>query len=120
MTSNDAAIPRIALFISDPAILLETQEILQKHYSSLMVITEKAKLKEFPVPLIIVVDQIKDVFDIRKLHPVEGTRVLVILKENDGEAMSAAFEVEADDCLIHPFVEHAFIEKTEKYLAAFR
>jgi len=120
MTSTDSAIPRIALFISDPSILRETQEILQKQYSSLMIITEKAKMKDLPVPLVIVVDQIKDVFDIRKLHPVEGTRVLVILQENDGEAMSAAFEVGADDCVTHPFVEHALIEKTEKYLEAFR
>jgi|GEM_PF-1386419 len=117
MTPTDTSVPRIALFISDPALLRETEEILQKQYSSLMLITEKDKLKEFAVPLVIVVDRIKDVDDIRKLHPVEGTRVLVILHEKDSEQMSAAFKVGADDCISHPFAENALIEKTEKYLS---
>lgn len=120
MTTADTSIPRIALFITAPLILSETEQILRNKYSSLLLITEKAKLKEFDVPLIIVVDRMKDVLDIRAQHPVEGTRVLVIVQDGDSEVMSAAFEAGADDYITHPFTPEAFIEKTEKYLEAFR
>jgi len=115
MKSIESAIPRIALFISDPTILTETEHILRTHYSSLLIVMEKAKLKEFPFSLIIIVDSIKDICDIQQFHPVEGTRVLLIVKA-DGEEVAAAFEAGADDCITYPFPEGELIGKTEKYM----
>lgn len=113
-----AFIPRIALFISDSDIRHEMESLLRSQYSSLLVMTEKEKLKEFPVPLIVVVDAVKDVSDIRALHPVDGTRILVIGGENS-EEMAAAFEVGADDFITHPFSREEVIEKVGKALAPF-
>ena len=120
MKSAEAFIPRVALFISEPNILLEIEEILRIQYSSLLIVSEKHKLKEFPFPFIILVDRVKDVVDIRKLHPLKGTRILVILKEADGEVMGAAYDIGADDCITHPFGKDVVIEKIEKYLEEFR
>lgn len=125
-TMNDATlmkqneIPRIALFISNPELLSEAEQVLRKRYSSLLLISEKEKLKDFTLPLIIVADRIKDVPEIKELRPPEGTRILVILQEGDGEVTGVAFEAGADDFIPHPFSPDVFIEKTERYLQAFR
>lgn len=117
---DETALPRIALFLSDPVLLHEIEEILRNQYSSLLLITEKEKIKEFRVPLIVVVDAVKAVSDILALGPAEGTRILVVLREEDGEEISAAFDVGAADCITHPFEKEKLVEKTEKYLEAFR
>lgn len=115
-----AAIPRVALFLSKPEVQQELERILREQYSSLMLITEKSKLAEFAFPLIVLVDTIKDVADIRSLHPVEGTQVLVVLEEGDSEIEAAAFDAGADDHLVYPFESAAVVGKIEKYLEAFR
>lgn len=114
------AFPRIALFISDPQILAELETILREKYSSLMLITEKAKLAEFTIPLVVLVDTIKAVSEIRALHPVEGTRILIISQEGDSEIAGAAFDAGADDFVAYPFGADAVVGKTEKYLETFR
>jgi len=115
-----AAIPRVAIFLSDSAVLQELEGILRGQYSSLMLITEKAKLVEFSIPLIVLVDTIRDVAEIRALHPVEGTQVLLVIEEGDSEIEAAAFDAGADDFLAYPFEPAAVIGKIEKYLEAFR
>src|SRR5262249_6907348 len=91
------AFPRVALFIRDVSLLGEIESILRARYSSLMIITEKQKLAEFAIPLIVIVDTIKDVAEIRELHPVEGTQVLLACQEGDSEIVGAAFDAGADD-----------------------
>jgi DNA-binding response OmpR family regulator len=115
-----AAIPRVALFLSKSEVQQELERILREKYSSLMLITDKAKLAEFSIPLVVLVDTIKDVAEIRALHPVEGTQVLVVLEEGDSEIEAAAFDAGADDHLVYPFSADAVVGKIEKYLEAFR
>lgn len=112
--------PRIALFLSEPARLLEVQQLLAPHYDSLMLVGEKAKFREFQFPLIILVDSVREVPEIRELHPVKGTRILAILGEEDSEELGAAFDAGVDDCIPHPFDENVALEKIEKYLQVFR
>lgn len=112
--------PRLALYISEPVRLMEVEQLLAPHYDSLMVVGEKAKFGEFRMPLIILVDCVRDVPAIRELHPVKGTRILVILGEGDSEEMGAAFDAGVDDYIPHPFTEKTVVEKIEKYLQAFR
>ncbi len=119
-TADSAAFPRVALFVEDPQVLAELETILRAKYSSLMLITDKAKLVEFPVPLVVLVDTIKDVSEICALGPVKGTQVLIISREGDSEIVGAAFDAGADDFIAYPFVADGVIEKTEKYLEAFR
>lgn len=114
------AFPRVALFITDSLVLAELEKILREKYSSLMLITDKAKLTEFAVPLVILADTIKDVSEIRALHPVQGTRILIISQEGDSEIVGAAFDAGADDFIAYPFVAEAVIEKTEKSLDLLR
>lgn len=115
-----AAIPRVALFLSKPEVQQELEEILRAQYSSLMLITEKSKLAEFAFPLIVLVDTIKDVAEIRSIHPVDGTQVLVVLEEGDSEIAAAAFDAGAADYLVYPLEAAAVVGKIEKYLEAFR
>jgi PleD family two-component response regulator len=115
-----AAMPRVAIFLSDSDVLKELEEILRAQYSSLMLITDKAKLAEFSIPLIVLVDSIRDVAEIRSLHPAEGTQVLIVLEEVDSEIEAAAFDAGADDFLPYPFEAAVVIGKIEKYLEAFR
>lgn len=110
----------MALFLTDPQVQAELEKILREKYSSLMLITDKAKLAEFAVPLVVLADTIKDVSEIRALHPVEGTQILIISQEGDSEIVGAAFDAGADDYIAYPFVAEAVITKTEKYLEAFR
>lgn len=112
--------PRIALFIADESILMELEQILRAKYSSLLVITDRQKLQEFTLPLLIVVDSIKDVALIHESHLVEGTQILVVTNSKDSENSSAAFEAGASDYLTYPFVAENVIKKTEKYLEPFR
>lgn len=118
--TGSTAFPRMALFLSDPQVQAELEKILREKYSSLMLITDKAKLAEFAVPLVVLADTIKDVSEIRALHPVEGTQILIISQEGDSEIVGAAFDAGADDFIAYPFVAEAVITKTEKYLEAFR
>lgn len=120
LSPEPTAFPRVALFITDPAVLSELEAILREKYSSFMLVTDKAKLAEFAVPLIVLVDTIKDVADIRALGLVEGTQVLIVSQDGDSEIVGAAFDAGADDFVAYPFVPEAVLEKTEKYLAAFR
>jgi DNA-binding response OmpR family regulator len=115
-----AAMPRVAMFLSDSEVLQELERILREQYSSLMLITDKAKLTEFTVPLIVLVDTIRDAAELRALHPVDGTQVLLVLEEGDSEIEAAAFDAGADDFLPYPFEPAAVIGKIEKYLEAFR
>jgi PleD family two-component response regulator len=115
-----AAMPRVAIFLSDSEVLQELEGILRGHYSSLMLITDKAKLAEFSIPLIVLVDTIRDVAEIRALHPVEGTQVLIVLEDVDSEIEAAAFDAGADDFVAYPLEPAAVIGKIEKYLEAFR
>lgn len=119
MKPVETYMPRIALFLSDADILVEMERLLKSHYSSLLIITEKDKLKQFPVPLIVVVDTVKVVSDIRALHPIEGTRVLLVNRE-DSEEVAAAFDVGVDDFLTYPFSSEEVFSKFEKYLEAYR
>ncbi|CAN5724500.1 hypothetical protein BH09VER1_BH09VER1_35110 [soil metagenome] len=112
--------PRIALFLSDESVLMELEKILRSNYSSLLVITDREKLKEFSIPLLIVVDTINDVALIRESHLVEGTQILVVTNSKDSETCSAAFDAGAADYLNYPFVPENVIRKTEKYLEPFR
>jgi DNA-binding response OmpR family regulator len=115
-----AAFPRVALFLSNPEVSQELERILRDQYSSIMIVTEKAKLAEFTIPLVVLVDTIRDVAEIRALHPVEGTQVLVVLEDGDSEIEAAAFDAGADDHLVYPFEPAAVVGKIEKYLEAFR
>lgn len=112
--------PRLALYISEPVRLAEVEQLLSPHYDSLMLVGEKAKFGEFQIPLIILVDSVRDVPEIRGVHPVKGTRILVILGEGDSEEMGAAFDAGVDDYIPHPFDEKIVVGKIEKYLQAFR
>ncbi len=118
MNSAETYFPRIALFLSEPAVHQEVERILRAKYSCVMIISDKNKLREFPMPLLILIDTVKDAFDIRALHPVGGTRILLILKEDDSEVMSAAIEAGVDDFINQPIVDGDLIEKIEKYLEA--
>jgi PleD family two-component response regulator len=120
MPPEAIAFPRVAIFLSDSETMVELEKILRSHYSSLMIITDKAKLAEFAIPLIVLVDTIKDVAEIRALHPVEGTQVLIVLEEGDSEIEAAAFDAGADDHLAYPFESKAVVGKIEKYLESFR
>ena len=113
-------IPRIALFVSDETVLMELEKTLRSQYTSLLVITDREKLKEFAVPLLIVVDTINDVAVIKESRPVEGTQILIVINSKDSEMSSAAFDVGATDYLTYPFVPENVIKKREKYLEAFR
>ncbi|MDD5198921.1 MAG: hypothetical protein PHC88_03890 [Terrimicrobiaceae bacterium] len=117
---DPAGIPRIALFISDPELLLETETILREHYSSLLLITEQDKLKEFSLPLIIILDSVRNVAALGAMHLPEGTQILVLRDPADSEATAAAFEVGATDYLPLPLSRENVIVKTESYLEAFR
>lgn len=119
-STESTVFPRVALFVTDPQVLVDLEKILRGKYSSLMLITDKAKLAEFSIPLVVLVDTIKDVSEIRSLHPVEGTQILIISQDGDSEMVGAAFDAGADDFVAYPFVADAVIEKTEKYLEAFR
>lgn len=118
--SLEDAIPRIALFISNVSVLQELEAILRNQYSSLLIVTDRAKLKEFNTPFIVVTDTIHEVAQILEEHPVEGTQILIVAQEQDSESTAAAFEVGASDYLGYPFVAADVIEKTERYLEAFR
>lgn len=120
LSAETMAFPRVALFIGDANILAELEAILRSHYSSLLLVTEKEKLAEFSIPLIVIVDTIKDVAEIRELHPVEGTQILLACQEGDSEIVGAAFDAGADDFIPYPFDRDTVLEKTEKYLEAFR
>ncbi len=114
------ATPRIALFISNADILHELEIILREKYSSLLVVTDRAKLIEFQTPLLIVMDTIHEVALMKDAHPVEGTQVLIVTPERDSESTAAAFDVGASDYLGYPFVATDVIEKMERYIEAFR
>lgn len=101
-------------------MLHELETILRGKYTSLLVVTDRAKLVEFQTPLVIVTDTIHEVAMLKEAHPVEGTQILIITPEQDSESTSAAFEVGATDYLGYPFVSAAVIEKTERYIEAFR
>jgi PleD family two-component response regulator len=120
LSTEIGAFPRVAIFLSDTERMAELEAILRGHYSSLMIITEKAKLAEFAIPLIVLVDSIRNAAEIRAMRPVEGTQVLIVLEEGDSECEAAAFEVGADDYLAYPFDPAGVISKVEKYLEAFR
>jgi DNA-binding response OmpR family regulator len=119
MKPVETYIPRIALFLSEPEILVEMERLLKAQYSSLLIITERDKLKQFPIPLIVVVDAVKSVSELRALHPVEGTRVLLVNRE-DSEEVAAAFDVGVDDFITYPFSPDDVLSKFEKYLEPFR
>lgn len=118
--SETAAIPRLALFIANENTLHELETILRGKYSSLLVVTERAKLAEFNTPLIIITDTIHEVAMLKDTHPADGSQVLIITQEQDSESTAAAFEVGASDYLAYPFVTTDVIEKTERYLEPFR
>ncbi len=118
MITAENYIPRIALFLSNQNLLEKTERILRERYSSLLIISDKNKLQEFPMSLLILVDTVKDVFDIRTRHPVEGTLILLVLEEEDSEVMSAAIEAGADDFIHDSMSGGDLIEKIEKYLEA--
>lgn len=119
-SSDIASIPRLALLIANGDILHELETILRTKYSSLLVITDREKLAEFNTPLIIITDTIHEVAQLKAAQPVEGSQVLIVTQEQDSESTAAAFEVGATDYLAHPFVSADVIEKTERYLEAFR
>lgn len=101
-------------------MLHELETILRGKYSSLLVVTDRAKLVEFQTPLVIVTDTIHEVALLKETHPVEGTQILIITPEQDSESTAAAFEVGAADYIGYPFVAADVIEKTERYVEAFR
>lgn len=119
MNSLDAFLPRLALLIADAEISAELEKLLRSKYSSLLLIANRKQLSDFPIPLVIMVDTVSDIAEIRKLHTAEGTRILVIGKA-DSEVLSAAVGLGADDYVTYPFTESELLEKTEKYLEAFR
>lgn len=120
MDSQSTCIPRIALFIRDSAILKDAEGILRTKYSSLMLLTEKEKIREFPFPLLILVDQLRDVSEIRSLNPIMGTRILVILPLQDEEIACATYAAGADEVIPSPLHAEEFLSVTEKYLEGFR
>lgn len=123
MTPEPSALegtPRIALFIPDNKVHAQMVKILREHYSSLLIITEREKFKDFTIPLIVIVSSVAEAAKIQEFHPVEGTRILVVSNALDGETTAAAFEVGAVDYLAYPLRKEEVIEKTEKYLESFR
>lgn len=127
MTKSEATIitpvdptPRIALFIAEENVLVELEKTLRARYSSLLVITEREKLGEFAIPLLIIVDTIANAAAIRESVPVAGTQILVVAKSEDSESSAAAFDAGATDYLGYPFSAEDVIAKTEKYLEPFR
>lgn len=113
-------LPRIALFIRDGEILGQLEEILRDHYSSLLVVTEREKLREIDSPIIVITDSIEEVALLKDLPPIDGTEILVIARDDDEELLSAAFETGATDYLTYPFAPAEVVTKTEKYLMPFR
>ena len=113
-------IPRIALLVANEAYLSELERILRSHYSGLMLITAREKFREFVTPLLIITDTIDDVAGILNQHPVPGTQLLIVVRAEESEGTSAAFEAGAADFIEYPFVPADVIEKTEKYLESFR
>ncbi len=114
------SLPRLALWISDPGVQRELEEILKVEYSSLLLITEREKLEEFMLPLIVIVDTVRELAELRRLTLPEGTRVVIISGQTDSEAVAAAFEAGADDLLPYPFSRDAVVGVTEKYLEDLR
>lgn len=120
LSAETVSLPRLALFIAKEEILHELETILRGQYSSLMVVTNREKLAEFNTPLIIITDTIHEVAMLKESHHIEGSQILIITQEQDSESTAAAFEVGATDYLAYPFVSADVIEKTERYLGAFR
>jgi len=114
------ASPRVALFFTDLAVMGEIQAILSEYYSSLLVITDREKLQEFPFPLIIVVDHIHEVAQIKAAHPITGTEIFLVARPEQSEMIGAAYDAGATECLAYPFDAEEVIAKTEKYLSQFR
>lgn len=119
-TAMTTAMPRVAILVEDAEMMPELEEILRSQYSSLLIVTDRAKLGEFDLPLIIVVESIRDAAEVRGLGLADGTRVLIISREGDSEMVAAAFDAGADDVLAYPFDREAVIGKIEKYLDAYR
>lgn len=113
-------LPRIALFISDGEILAQIENILRDHYSSLLVITDREKLREIDSAVIVITDTIQEVALLKEMPPIDGTEILVVTRGDDEEMLSAAFETGATDYLQYPFAPAEVISKTEKYLTPFR
>lgn len=120
MKENYQPLPRIALFIADPTISAEIEQILRAHYSSLLLISNMEKLEEFDLPLIVISDRMSDVAKIHDLKTMHSTRVLALVDAQDNEVISAAFDVGADDYISLPLDAVQLIEKTERYLEEFR
>jgi len=113
-------LPRIALFIGDGEVFGQLEGILHEHYSSMLVITDREKLREIDSPIIIITDSIQEVALLREMPPIDGTEILVIAREDDDEMLAAAFETGATDYLAYPFAPAEVVSKTEKYLMPFR
>lgn len=121
MKTAEAAIPRITLLFSDLNLLQEVERALHSHYSSLLIVSETEKLKEFQTPLLIIADNINTVSEIGRLQLPKGTRVLILLEDKEGEEeIGAAFESGADTFIYRSFTIDDLLEKTEEYLAPFR
>lgn len=114
------AILRVALLMSNAQTLLELEEILKSHYSSLLILTERVKLLEFDIPFIVVVDSMQELSEVKRLPLPEASSVLLVAFPSDSEMISVAFELGATDFLSHPFEAREVVAKVEKYLQAFR
>ncbi len=113
-------LPRIALFVSDGDVFGQLEGILREHYSSLLVITDREKLREIDTPIIVITDTVQEVALLRDMPPIDGTEILVVTRDDDEEMLAAAFETGATDFLAYPFAPAEVISKTEKYLQPFR
>jgi DNA-binding response OmpR family regulator len=110
-------LPRIALFLTDPRVSLEVQEILRTEYSSLMLISEIEKLDEFHLPLVVLVDNIKDAASVRGMKAQDQARIIIISSDEDSELIGAAFEAGADEYLRYPFAPEEVLQKTKNVLS---
>jgi len=119
-TSDDLtlekSIPRIALLLTDPRASMEIQEILRQEYSSLMLISEMEKLREFDLPLIVLVDNIQDAANIRSMKSSEEARIIIISDDADSELIGAAFDAGADEYVCYPFSSQEVLQKTKHIL----
>ena len=81
-----------------------------------MVISELEKLHEFDLPLVVLVDNIKDAASVHGVKSDDRTRIVIISSDEDSEAIGAAFEVGVDDYLRHPFTPQDVLQKTKNIL----
>ena len=120
-SANDqSAIPRVALLLANAQACAEIEEILKSRYSGLLVLTERAKLLDFDIPFIIIMDSMHELAELKKMSLPSGSVLILALSEADSEMISVAFDLGTTDVLGYPFDKDEVLEKTEHYLETFR